>query len=90
MQPEETLQAHRDLGGLWLLPVHNGTFDLAMHAWNEPFDRIDALAGAAGIALTTPSMGERLSLTQPHAGRRWWLEDQPPAHSSSARRSMVR
>ena len=36
MQPEQTLQAHRDLKGRWLMPVHNGTFDLAMHAWHEP------------------------------------------------------
>jgi hypothetical protein len=22
------------------LPIHNGTFGLAMHAWHEPFERI--------------------------------------------------
>ncbi|WP_140634125.1 MBL fold metallo-hydrolase [Methylibium rhizosphaerae] len=79
MQPEQTLQAHRDLRGRWLMPVHNGTFDLAMHAWDEPFDRIEALAAAGGIALATPAMGERLSLRQPHAGQRWWRELQPAA-----------
>lgn len=74
MHPEETLQAHLDLKGDWLLPVHNGTFDLAMHAWNEPFDRIYALAAERGVKLATPSMGEPLSLHEPHAGERWWLE----------------
>ena len=74
MQPEETLQAHRDLKGRWLMPVHNGTFDLAMHAWHEPFDRIQALAEAGGVALATPGMGELLSLKEPQAGRRWWRE----------------
>jgi hypothetical protein len=54
--------------------VHNGTFDLAMHAWHEPFDRIQALAEAAGVALATPGMGEQLSLAQPHTGQRWWRE----------------
>lgn len=72
MQPEQTLQAHLDLKGRWLLPVHNGTFDLAMHAWHEPFDRIQALALARGVALATPEMGELLSLQQPHGGRPWW------------------
>ncbi|MCH3705293.1 MBL fold metallo-hydrolase, partial [Campylobacter coli] len=48
MQPEETLQAHLDLRGRWLLPIHNGTFDLAMHAWQEPFERIAALAAERG------------------------------------------
>ena len=74
MQPEETLQAHLDLRGRWLMPLHNGTFDLAMHAWHEPFDRILALAQASGVQLATPGMGERLSLGQPQAGRRWWQD----------------
>ncbi|HSI57619.1 MAG TPA: MBL fold metallo-hydrolase [Ideonella sp.] len=73
MQPEETLQAHLDLRGRWLMPVHNGTFDLAMHAWHEPFDRISALAAERGVALATPRIGERLDLHQPQAGRPWWL-----------------
>jgi L-ascorbate metabolism protein UlaG (beta-lactamase superfamily) len=72
MQPEESLQAHLDVRGRWMMPLHNGTFDLAMHAWHEPFDRILALAQARGVPLATPAMGERLSLAQPHAGERWW------------------
>jgi len=72
MQPEESLQAHLDVRGRWMMPLHNGTFDLAMHAWHEPFDRILALAQARGVPLATPAMGERLSLVQPHAGERWW------------------
>jgi len=73
MQPEETLQAHLDLRGKWLLPIHNGTFDLAMHTWHEPFDRIAALAAQQGVRLATPCMGEPLNLRQPHAGTHWWL-----------------
>ena len=74
MQPEETMQAFLDLGAAWLLPVHNGTFDLGLHPWQEPFDRIDALATARGVALTTPEMGEALDLGKPHAGKRWWRD----------------
>jgi L-ascorbate metabolism protein UlaG (beta-lactamase superfamily) len=74
MQPEETLQAHLDLRGRWLLPIHNGTFDLAMHAWQEPFERIAALAAERGVALATPEMGERLDLAAPHPGSPWWRE----------------
>lgn len=75
MQPEETLQAHLDLRGRWLLPIHNGTFDLAMHAWHEPFERITALARAAKVALATPAFGERFHLDAPHPGSAWWRED---------------
>jgi L-ascorbate metabolism protein UlaG (beta-lactamase superfamily) len=74
MQPEETLQAHIDLGGKWLLPIHNGTFDLALHSWHEPFDRIVALAARRAVALTTPEMGQRVDLTEPHTGDKWWLD----------------
>ena len=72
MQPEQTVQAHQDLRGRWLVPVHNGTFDLAMHAWYDPFERVDALAQARGIALATPEMGQRLDLNAPQATPRWW------------------
>ena len=72
MQPEETLQAHLDLRGRWLLPIHNGTFDLSLHAWQEPFERIAALATQRGVALSTPEMGERVDLRAPHAGSAWW------------------
>jgi L-ascorbate metabolism protein UlaG (beta-lactamase superfamily) len=74
MQPEQTVQAHQDLRGRWLLPVHNGTFDLAMHGWQEPFERVVALSGERDIALTTPRMGERLDLSAPHAATPWWRE----------------
>jgi L-ascorbate metabolism protein UlaG (beta-lactamase superfamily) len=72
MQPEETLQATLDLKGAWLVPIHNGTFDLALHGWQEPLERITALARARGLPLATPAIGEPLALKQPHAGTAWW------------------
>jgi L-ascorbate metabolism protein UlaG (beta-lactamase superfamily) len=74
MQPEQTLQAHIDLRGRWLVPVHNGTFDLAMHRWQEPFERIVSLASENNVSLATPRMGERLDLASPHAGKHWWRD----------------
>jgi L-ascorbate metabolism protein UlaG (beta-lactamase superfamily) len=74
MQPEETVQAHIDLRGRWLVPIHNGTFDLAMHRWQEPFERVTGLALARGVALSTPRMGERLDLEAVHRGERWWRD----------------
>lgn len=73
MQPEESLQAHLDVRGHWLLPIHNGTFDLAMHPWQEPFERIVALANGAGVPVATPMMGERESILAPRqAEQPWW------------------
>ena len=72
MQPEETLQAFLDLKGAWMLPMHNGTFDLALHRWQDPFERIVALAEGNGVKLATPEMGEPLNLKAPQPGSQWW------------------
>lgn len=85
MQPEETVQAHIDLRGRTLMPIHNGTFDLAMHLWHEPFERVTALAMARGVELSTPRMGERLDLNAPHRGERWWRTVDEPAKTPATK-----
>ena len=77
MQPEESLQAHLDLRGKRLLPIHNGTFDLALHAWHEPFDRIVDLAHQHQVKISTPMMGEAVDIAEAQSGQRWWLEQLP-------------
>lgn len=72
MHPEESIQAHIDLKGRRLLPIHNGTFDLSMHSWFEPFERIVALGSARSIPVITPLMGEPVSMYATRASRRWW------------------
>lgn len=79
MQPEESLQAHLDVNGRHMMPIHNGTFDLALHAWTDPFDRITALAEKAGVPLVAPVMGERLDIRQPALSKQWWKGPQPQA-----------
>lgn len=80
MQPEESLQAYRDLRGKWLFPIHNGTFDLAMHVWDDPLKQITHLAAANQAFITTPVMGERISFLDPQRGSAWWRDETlPPA-----------
>ncbi|AGX87984.1 MBL fold metallo-hydrolase [Candidatus Symbiobacter mobilis] len=74
MFPEQTVQAHRDLRGRWLLPIHHGTFSLAFHPWNEPPERVTQEARRLGVSVTTPRMGEPLDLSQMHPGSAWWRE----------------
>ncbi|HEX5343975.1 MAG TPA: MBL fold metallo-hydrolase [Duganella sp.] len=72
MQPEESLQAHIDLRGNVMLPIHNGTFDLSLHAWHDPFDRITELAQQRRVAIATPEIGQPLDIVQPQAEHKWW------------------
>jgi L-ascorbate metabolism protein UlaG (beta-lactamase superfamily) len=67
LMPEQAVQAHRDLRGRRLVPVHHGTFDLAMHRWDEPMQRVAAAAAAAGIDMVLPGVGMRLHLPLPLA-----------------------
>jgi L-ascorbate metabolism protein UlaG (beta-lactamase superfamily) len=72
MQPEESIQAHIDLRGRKMLPIHNGTFDLSMHSWHDPFYRAVALGEARHIPVLTPEMGEPVSMQSSERGLQWW------------------
>lgn len=72
MHPQETIQAHMDLGGKRLMPIHNGTFDLSMHAWHDPFDRIVVLGDLKNVPVITPVMGEAVSLCHSGKSQNWW------------------
>jgi L-ascorbate metabolism protein UlaG (beta-lactamase superfamily) len=74
MSPEEAVQAHRDLRGVVMLPVHWGTFNLAFHAWRDPADRAVAAASRSGVPIVVPKPGE---FVEPSALRStplesWW------------------
>lgn len=72
MTPEESVQAFDDLRAKVLYPVHNSTFDLAFHTWQDPLDRVADLAEARGLALATPVIGEVLTVGRPRTNKRWW------------------
>lgn len=74
MRPEETLQAHLDLRGRQLMPVHNSTFSLAFHPWYEPLERIAMLADKHNVSLLTPEIGRIVSLGEQQQTRRWWRD----------------
>ena len=58
MQPEQSIAAHQLVRGKTMMPVHWGTFDLAMHRWDEPAERARALAAEQCVHLVQPRPGE--------------------------------
>lgn len=81
MTPEQSVQAHLDLKGQVMVPVHNGTFDLAFHSWYEPLERVTAAAWQSGAILLTPVFGQQISLASlPHhleTNTKWWRKLMP-------------
>ncbi|MEC2463260.1 MBL fold metallo-hydrolase, partial [Bacillus cereus] len=49
MLPEETVQAHIDVQGELLLPIHWGAFTLALHEWSDPIERGTKEANRLGV-----------------------------------------
>jgi len=70
--PVNALEAHALLGGGALLPVHWGTFSLALHAWDEPAETLFELAPRRGTRLVMPQLGEAVEPTQVESVHPWW------------------
>jgi len=72
MFPEETLQAHLDLKGKILHPIHWATFNLSLHAWYEPMERLHKAAEHSQVSLATPVVGGTTVFNNSVAQTKWW------------------
>jgi L-ascorbate metabolism protein UlaG (beta-lactamase superfamily) len=72
--PENALKALAMLGGGTLLPVHWGTFNLALHAWDEPAETLWQLAKVGGARLLTPRLGAPIEPGLVDEPRAWWRQ----------------
>ena len=72
MFPEQTVQAHMDLKGDVLHPIHWATFNLALHPWYEPMERLTATANLKNVITATPVVGETTVYSGSIPAARWW------------------
>ena len=72
MYPEETVQAHIDLNGKILHPIHWGTFNLSLHPWYEPMKRLSEAAEKAGVITATPIVGGTITYENNISSEKWW------------------
>jgi L-ascorbate metabolism protein UlaG (beta-lactamase superfamily) len=70
--PENALKALAMLGNAPFLPVHWGTFNLAMHAWDEPAETLVARAPSCGARLVMPRLGEPIEPSHAEGVDPWW------------------
>lgn len=74
MLPEQSMQAHIDLQGRRMMPIHNGTFNLAMHSWQDPFEQITQLSQIHKVNVLTPKMGQPINIQGNEDTTHWWTD----------------
>lgn len=71
--PAHALTALSMLGGRSFLPIHWGTFDLALHAWDDPAEELLRLRKPSGTQLLMPKLGQTVEPTRHDAEPDpWW------------------
>ncbi|MFJ6948007.1 MBL fold metallo-hydrolase [Streptomyces wuyuanensis] len=86
MTPAEGMRAHLDLQGGQpsgvMLPIHWGTFNLALHPWDEPGEWTRDAAEEAGQAVALPRPGEPFEPAGKLPDEPWWRAvSHPNGHS---------
>ncbi len=75
MMPEESLKAFEDLkGGNYLMPIHWGKFELGLHEWTEPVERLLRASKKTDINILTPKIGENLLIENNIETTSWWKQ----------------
>jgi len=70
--PANALVAHERLGSAAFLPIHWGTFNLAMHPWDGPAEFVFRNAPSTGPPLVMPKLGEPVEPARYERGEPWW------------------
>jgi L-ascorbate metabolism protein UlaG (beta-lactamase superfamily) len=89
--PEQAVRANRLVRSSLMLPVHWGTFDLALHSWTEPVERVLVAAQREGVQVATPAPGGSIEPGRSVPTARWWPNvewktvEQAPAFSTSVK-----
>ena len=71
MGPDGAVRSFRALGGQGLLmPIHWGLFDLALHSWTQPIEKVSSVEG---LRLWSPTPGVPTEVVQEVDLRSdWW------------------
>lgn len=84
--PDNALKALQLLGGGAFLPVHWGTFSLALHDWDQPAEVLLAEGPKQGAQLLMPRLGEAVEPAHGEPVRPWWREANQPGGAGHALR----
>jgi len=72
MGPDNATDAMLALGAKVMMPIHWGTFNLALHPWTEPAELVIEYAKQKGIKLLMPAPGQIYVYDGNEYINRWW------------------
>ena len=76
MFPEQSVQAHKDLKGKVMIPIHWAAFALAFHDWDDSINRVIKEGKKENIKISTPLIGEQVIINDKleYPKTHWWKQ----------------
>ena len=74
MNPEESVQAGLDLNSKVIMPIHNSSFVLSTHPWDEPLEKFVKESEKNNIKYITPMIGETINYNDNMTTSKWWRD----------------
>jgi L-ascorbate metabolism protein UlaG (beta-lactamase superfamily) len=72
LYPSDAVKMSEMLGSEYTIPLHWGTFNLAMHSWTEPVEEFVKHGNKAGIKISTPEIGAVTDSSNINNTDYWW------------------
>ncbi len=73
MMPEETVKAGIDVNAKKIMPIHWASFQLALHSWTDPVERMQTEAKRLNVKTITPKIGENIIIKDTiNNYNNWW------------------
>jgi L-ascorbate metabolism protein UlaG (beta-lactamase superfamily) len=72
--PVQAVDVHLSLKGKMLLPIHWGTFNLGIHAWTDPVERMIKTATKKSVDFVVPVPGQPVSTDKFNDLKKWWIK----------------
>jgi L-ascorbate metabolism protein UlaG (beta-lactamase superfamily) len=72
--PVQAIDVHLSLRGKMLLPIHWGTFNLGIHAWTDPIERMIKTATKKSVKFVAPKPGQPVYPDKPIDLNKWWIK----------------
>jgi L-ascorbate metabolism protein UlaG (beta-lactamase superfamily) len=73
----QAVDVHLSLRGKILFPIHWGTFNIGIHEWTDPIERMIKTATEKSVKFVAPKPGQPVYPNKPIGLNKWWRKPMP-------------